>query len=234
MQELQVFKNNGFEIRVVGDSENPLFVAKDVCNALGLTNVSDSLSKLDDDEKGIEIIDTLGGSQKMSVITESGLYALIMRSNKKESKLFRKWVTGEVLPSIRKTGSYEKPMSMAEFAVYSAQKLLEVERLQIAQQKQLNEHESKLEALENRVEDTNGIVDYFTLVGYISYRKLPSVPLNEAAFIGRLLSQYCRKYKINIGTTPDARFGQVNTYPKEVIEEYFKDPQAFEMDARNV
>jgi prophage antirepressor-like protein len=88
---------------------NPWFVAKDVCSVLEIRNVSDACSRLSEDEKGIVQTDTLGGRQNMSAINESGLYTLIVRSDKEESQRFRKWVTSEVLPSIRKTGRYEVP-----------------------------------------------------------------------------------------------------------------------------
>ena len=91
------------------ENNNPLFLAKDICEILELNNVSQALSRLDDDEKGIILNDTLGGKQEMSVVNESGLYALILSSRKPEAKKFRKWVTNEVLPTIRKTGSYTAP-----------------------------------------------------------------------------------------------------------------------------
>lgn len=94
-------------VRTVMIDGAPWFVAKDVCSALGIQNHKDSVAKsLDDDEKGVEKIYSLGGVQETIVINESGLYTLIMRSNKPEAKRFRKWVTSEVLPSIRKTGQY--------------------------------------------------------------------------------------------------------------------------------
>lgn len=95
------------EIRVVTDKNNqPWFVAKDVCDILEIQRTSDAVNKLDPDEKGTEEIRTLGGQQEVLVINESGLYTLIIRSNKPKAKPFRKWVTSVVLPSIRKTGSY--------------------------------------------------------------------------------------------------------------------------------
>jgi prophage antirepressor-like protein len=103
---LQVFDFEGKKIRIVVVDGEPWFVAKDVCDILELSDVSMSLAKLDDDEKGTNKICTPGGMQDMSVITESGLYTLIMRSNKSEAKKFRKWVTSVILPTIRKTGQY--------------------------------------------------------------------------------------------------------------------------------
>lgn len=99
---------NGAEVRAIKDEKGePWFVAKDVCNALELDNISMSTSKLDEDEKGINIIYTLGGAQSMLTINESGLYHLVILSRKPEAKKFRKWVTSEVLPTIRKTGEYK-------------------------------------------------------------------------------------------------------------------------------
>jgi prophage antirepressor-like protein len=95
-------------IRVVKDEETgePLWIAKDVCTVLGLENVNRAVSKLDDDEKLKLKIFTSGQNRDTMFITESGLYNLIFRSNKPEAKPFKRWVTHEVLPSIRKTGSY--------------------------------------------------------------------------------------------------------------------------------
>ena len=103
---IKLFENPLFKIRVIMRCSDPWFVAKDACDCLEITNVSQACQTLDEDEKGIYKVYTLGGSQDMMLISESGLYTLIMRSNKPEAKAFRKWVTSEVLPSIRKTGGY--------------------------------------------------------------------------------------------------------------------------------
>ena len=76
----------------------PWFVAADVCRALGLGNSSMAVSKLDEDEKGISLIDTLGGEQKLGIVNESGLYALVLSSRKPEAKAFKRWITHEVIP----------------------------------------------------------------------------------------------------------------------------------------
>ena len=95
-------------VRVVGTPDQPWFVAKDVCAALGIEwKGSGSIGPLDEDEKGAQIVSTLGGDQELLTINESGLYALIFQSRKAQAKLFRKWVTSEVLPAIRKTGQYQ-------------------------------------------------------------------------------------------------------------------------------
>lgn len=95
------------EIRTIQKDDGSIwFVAKDVCDTLEIKNSRDAISNLDDDERGVGNADTPGGNQKLSLVSESGLYMLIFRSRKPEAKKFRKWVTSEVLPEIRKTGSY--------------------------------------------------------------------------------------------------------------------------------
>lgn len=94
-------------VRVVEDDHgNPWWVAKDVCQVLELENASRALESLDDDEKGVTKCNTLGGNQEMLTVSESGLYHLIFKSRKEEAKKFRKWITSEVVPALRKTGSY--------------------------------------------------------------------------------------------------------------------------------
>lgn len=106
---LKVFETEDhFDFRIIDRDGEPWFVLADVCRALEIANAADAARRLDDDEKGIVITDTLGGPQKLAIINESGLYSLILTSRKEGAKRFKKWVTSEVLPSIRKTGSYGK------------------------------------------------------------------------------------------------------------------------------
>lgn len=100
------FKFEARDIRTLLIDDQPWFVAADVCQALAVRNNRDALSRLDDDEKGVATTDTLGGSQAVGIINESGLYSLILTSRKAEAKRFKKWVTAEVLPAIRKHGRY--------------------------------------------------------------------------------------------------------------------------------
>ncbi len=93
------------------DDGNAWFVASDVCRALDLSNPRSSLALLDDDEKGVHTVDTLGGKQAMATVNEPGLYSLILRSRKPEAKKFKRWITHEVIPSIRKTGQYTNPQA---------------------------------------------------------------------------------------------------------------------------
>ena len=103
---LQIFNYNNNEIRVIENNGEPWFVVKDVCEVLELADVTSALRVLDDDEKLTRLISGAGQSRLMNLINEPGLYALTFRSNKPEAKKFSKWVRAEILPTLRKTGSY--------------------------------------------------------------------------------------------------------------------------------
>lgn len=131
-----------------------VFCAKDLCEILTISNYRDAMNRLDEDEKGVRKTDTPGGKQEMLFVTESGLYALIIRSNKPEARKFRKWITAEVLPSLRKYGFYstdEKVMdrakAKAEYATVKklhnevASELSATDKRIIARQCQTDEYE---------------------------------------------------------------------------------------------
>ena len=99
MNNLQVFNYNGNEVRTIQKDGEPWWVLKDVCGILGISKYRDTASRLDEDERGSVRVDTPGGEQEMTVVNESGLYNVILRSDKPEAKPFRKWVTSDVLPS---------------------------------------------------------------------------------------------------------------------------------------
>ena len=143
MNEITIFNSQEFgNIRTVTIDGEPWFVGKDVAEALGFTNPRDAISThVFDEDKGVESIDTLGGKQKMTVVNESGLYALIFGSRLKIAQRFKHWVTSEVLPEVRKTGGYQKQLSPGEMM-----------RLQLGM---IDDHESRIENLEN-----NMVIDY--------------------------------------------------------------------------
>ena len=110
LSSLLPFHYEGAQIRVLTDSQGaPWFIAADLCSCLGIRNPSDALSRLDDDEKGLGSTETLKGQQSLATVNESGLYALVLSSRKPEAKRFKRWITHEVLPAIRLTGSYAVP-----------------------------------------------------------------------------------------------------------------------------
>lgn len=109
MNEMQIFHYENNQIRTILKDGEPWWVLADVCQVLEIKNSRDVTTRLDEDEKGVGQIDTLGGNQNMTIINESGLYKVILRSDKPEAKKFTRWVTHEVLPAIRKTGQYIIP-----------------------------------------------------------------------------------------------------------------------------
>lgn len=100
------FSLEDFQLRAFIEEGEPKFVATDVATALGYQSAKDMTRLLDDDEKGRHIVPTLGGQQEVLVLTEAGLYSAILKSRRPEAKRFKRWVTHDVLPSIRKTGGY--------------------------------------------------------------------------------------------------------------------------------
>lgn len=107
MNELQVFNNAIFgNVRIILQDNEPWFVAKDICECLAISKHRDAISRLDTDERGSLKVDTLGGKQEMATVNEYGLYNLVLSSRKPEAKEFKRWITHDVLPTLRKTGSY--------------------------------------------------------------------------------------------------------------------------------
>lgn len=141
---------NKQEIRIVGTTNDPMFIASDICKILGLSNVSQALTIIPNNWKGIISNDTLGGKQNMNVINEFGLYKLIMRSKKSIAEKFQEWVCRDVLPSIRKTGEYiieEYKQKLEE-----KQSLLDQQKTVLNQQKTvLDQQQSLLEEKDERI-----------------------------------------------------------------------------------
>ena len=129
----QIFKFDNQQIRTITKDGEPWFVAVDVCDSL-LMNVT-QIRRLEDDEKGLHSIQTLGGNQNLAIVNESGLYSLIMSSRKPEAKRFKKWVTSEVIPAIRKTGSYvaQSPEIQIAHAMLLAGQMIEGQKALIAE-----------------------------------------------------------------------------------------------------
>ena len=151
MSNLSIFKFNDFAVRTAGTPDAPLFCASDVCAVLSIVDVSQAIERLDQDE--VDILAKFGfqrtlyaGPDANAYVTESGLYSLIMTSRKPEAKAFKRWVTSEVLPSIRKTGQYsQKSLTPAEQLLASVQLTVELERKQ-------REHDERLTAVERTLE----------------------------------------------------------------------------------
>lgn len=139
---LQPFNYQGKEVRTIIKDGEPWFVVTDVCKVLEHSNSRMAAAQLDDDEKGVSIIDTPGGPQEMIIVSEAGLYAFILTSRKPEAKEFKRWITHEVIPSIRKTGSYSvSPMSLEDLIILQAKSVKELKaKVDQIEQKAITAH----------------------------------------------------------------------------------------------
>lgn len=104
----------GQQLRIIEKSNEPWFIAKDVCDILQISKYRDAVSRLDEDERESVLVDTPGGQQRTTAINEPGLYTLVLKSRKPEAKQFKRWITHEVIPSIRKHDAYMTPEKIEE------------------------------------------------------------------------------------------------------------------------
>ena len=144
MNELQVFKNQEFgQVRTLTLNDEPWFVGKDVAEALGYAEPRSAVSKkVDDADRGVAEMETPSGKQNMTIINESGLYALIFGSKLESAQKFKRWVTSEVLPALRKTGQYQvKELSGSELM---ARALIEAQNVLAAKDKVIEEMKPKV------------------------------------------------------------------------------------------
>ena len=155
--EIQVWNYESSEIRTVQVNGEPWFVLSDVCKVLELSSPHKVAERLDGDEKGRNQIPTLGGVQEMAVVNESGLYAVILRSDKPQAKPFRKWVTSEVLPSIRKHGSYSVQSQFADLSP-QLQVLIQMETRQKQIEARQAEQATALAGLEQKLQNTCEVI----------------------------------------------------------------------------
>ena len=157
--EIQVWNYESSEIRTVQINGEPWFVLSDVCKVLELSSPHKVAERLDGDEKGRNQIPTLGGVQEMAVVNESGLYTVILRSDKPQAKPFRKWVTSEVLPSIRKTGSYsvQQPNAFENLSP-QLQVLIQMETRQKQIEARQAEQATALAGLEQKIQNTCEVI----------------------------------------------------------------------------
>lgn len=240
MSEMQIFEKAEFgKVRVVEHEGQPWFVAKDVCEILELGNPRSSLALLDGDEKDIHSMDTPGGKQGMTIVSESGLYSLILRSRKPEAKAFKRWVTHEVIPSIRKTGGYlmakpeDTPEAILARAVLVAQdtiRRIEAERdeairtkAEIGSRREATAMATasaavrKVTALENELGRGR---DYKAVKGIPWFLHVFEDMPAAYSLAGRKLSEMSRRMGYEIEEIEDIRFGSVKAYHVDVIDAF--------------
>ena len=226
-ERFQIFsKENLGSVRTIFANNEVWFCAKDVCGILEIKNVNQAVQRLDEDERSMFNIGRQGNT---NFINESGLYTLILRSDKKEAKPFRKWITSEVIPAIRKTGKYEekkKPLTQAELILQQAQWMVEAES-------RINNIENNVIGLANTIEDNDKSIkrlennqrrtvtsNHLTVIAYANIKGIKPKSYH-APSIGKKATKICREKDLLIGTTVDSRYGLINTYPVEVLDEIF-------------
>lgn len=206
-----VFPVSNHEVRSLIIDEEPWFVAKDVCEVLGLGNISMATGRLDSDEiNQIELLSTDNRRRPHIVINESGLYSLIIRSDKPQAKEFRRWVTGEVLPSIRKTGSYSlQPQRQLSERELVRGYLAALDRADLAEER-LAIAAPKVEIYDEWIE-TGHHVNMKTFAKRIGFRGSASALCRVLREIGVFV-----QYRIPVGDSQDWA-----NFPTEPWAEYF-------------
>ena len=170
--DIQRFDFKGASLRTLTDEAGePWFVAKDVCSVLELNNVSQALTRLDDDEKSsITLNDGTPGSPNKSIVSESGLYALALASRKPEAHEFKRWVTHEVLPQIRRTGGYIPTSDADDDMTILAKAVMIGKRTMEAQKRKIAEQQSRIVELEPKARFADAVAasDGTCLVGELA------------------------------------------------------------------
>lgn len=233
MNKLQVINDERFKIfskenlgsvRTVLLNNEVWFCAKDVCDILEIKNVTQAVQRLEEDERSMFNIGRQGNT---NFINESGLYTLILRSDKPEAKPFRKWITSEVIPTIRKTGKYEeKPMTSAQYLLQQAQWMVEAENRMsniennvIGLADSIENNDKSIRRLENNQRRTVTST-HLTVIAYANIKGIKPKSYH-APSIGKKATRMCRERNLMTGTTVDSRYGLINTYPIEVLDEIF-------------
>lgn len=187
MNEMQVFTYQESQVRTVQKDGEPWFVLKDVCSVLGISKYRDTAERLDPDERGSVKVDTLGGAQDMIVINESGLYNVILRSDKPEAKPFRKWVTSEVLPSIRKTGGYIQGQDQLSPEELMAKALMVAQKTLADREARISQLTVENQIMAPKAEYFDELVERNTLTSFRETAKLLEVPPKK--FVAFLLEK---------------------------------------------
>lgn len=187
MNNIQIFKYENNDVRTVEMNGEPWFVLKDVCKVLGISKYRDAAERLDDDERAPVRVDTLGGAQEMTAVNESGLYNVILRSDKPEAKPFRKWVTSEVLPSIRKNGGYIAGQEQLTPSELMAKALLVANKTLAEREARISELKVQNAIMQPKAEYFDELVDRNLLTSFRETAK--QLGVEEKKFISFLMEK---------------------------------------------
>lgn len=233
MSEIVPFDYGGQQVRtLVGFDGNTWFVAADVCAVLGLTDTNKAVRGLDEDEKGSTNIGrgTSGGNPTAVIISEPGLYTLLIRSRRPEARPFRRWVTHEVLPALRRTGGYSIEQRTAETAPVPAADPLDVLAAMVAELRTNRETANRaLTAADEAREETRvvsarldaieGRHDHYAALGWARLAGWTRTDDVTLARLGRIAGTVGRAQGLAPGKAPHAHYGEVNTWPAHVWDE---------------
>jgi len=206
MNQLQRFMYSNQEVRSTVIDGQPWFVAKDVCDVLEISNNRDALNRLDEDEKDVVSTDTLGGMQNVSVVNEPGLYSLILGSRKPEAKQFKRWITHDVIPSIRKHGAYMTPQTI-EQAITSPDFLIQLAN-------KIKDEQTKNKLLEEKIEQDKPKVHF-----------AESVEISKDSILISDLAKLLKQKGVDIGEHRLYRFMREEGYLIKSGSEYNKPTQ---------
>lgn len=188
------------------------FVAKDVVEAVdAVWKGTQGIQHVPEEWRGVTSVVTPSGTQEMAILSEHGVYFYLARSDKPKALPIQMWIAGEVIPSIRKTGSYSMTRTPAQ-RIDAIQAMLD----------EIRETEARVTKLEGAVENFGAHEDYRTVKAHAAIigRKLKGT---ESADLGRLATSLSRQMKMKIGRQPDETYGHVNVYHRDVLEKIFED-----------
>jgi prophage antirepressor-like protein len=218
MDNLMIFEGNNVEVFELNGQV--LFNPKHVGECLGIVNVNENIRSFNE-KQVIKVTNSKISNTDFrklhntgeNFLTESGVYKLIFKSRKENAERFQDWVTDEVLPTIRKTGGY-KQQTVSPL-------LQQLINMELAQQQIISDVHNIRDDLETLKLKTDTEEDYFSIKGYASYIK-EKVDLGTAQKLGKIASKLANERGIRVGKTKDIRFGNVKTYPEELLCEVFR------------
>jgi len=237
MNEIEIFNYNGQQVREIEIGGNPWWILKDVCDVLGIRQVKDVAGRLEADERGkTVVIDSLGRQQQMYIVNEYGLYNVILRSQRPEAKDFRRWITHEIMPSIRKHGAYMTPSTL-ETALLSPDNMIKLctalkqeQSRSLALEAAVTDLESKNMVLVPKANYYDALVDANLLTNFRDCAK--ELRMKERKFIRELVRlgyiYYDKSGKIRPYANKNHGYFELKDYADDVIVQTLITPKGRE------
>jgi prophage antirepressor-like protein len=222
MKNLTPYNFHSQEVRAFLKDGEPWFVAKDLCDVLEIGNPSQAISRLDDDEKNTIILnDGTPGNPSTVIVSEPGMYQLVLGSRKPIAKEFKRWLCHEVIPSVRKTGSYSIDKTPIQILAETTAYMVEMEKIQMEHSKAIGDLQSDVSQLASEVDRfKDGDGHFMSVLGFANINGR-TVSRTEAKTLGKQASKLCREQGIEPEKVSDGRFGSVNAYPQSILRQVF-------------